>query len=117
MQLEWRERLQHILAAGETIIDGTAQISFDDYAKNQILKLAIERLFTIIGEALREASRLQPDLADHISGYRRIIDFRNLLVHGYATVYDEGVWRIIGEHLPVLLTEVRAVLATPDEPA
>lgn len=73
--------------------------------------------FTIVGEALREASRVEPELANRITGYRRIIDFRNILVHGYATVYDEGVWRIIEEHLPVLLTEVRAMLATPDESA
>jgi uncharacterized protein with HEPN domain len=78
-------------------------------------KYAIERLFTIIGEALREASWLEPELANRITGYRRIIDFRNLLLHGYATVYDEGVWRIIEENLPLLLNEVRASVTPDDE--
>jgi hypothetical protein len=77
---EVRERLGHIVTAGEPIVG-------------------------------------QPDLASVITGHRRIVDFRNVLVHGYATVYDEGVWRIIEEHLPILLAEVRALLATPDEPA
>ena len=32
-------------------------------------------------------------------------------MHDYATVYDEGVWRIIQNDLPILLSEVRALLA------
>jgi uncharacterized protein with HEPN domain len=116
MQPEVRERLRHIVDAAETIVK-TAGPSFEDYESDRIRKYAVERLFTIVGEALREALRLEPGLATQITGFRRIVDFRNVLVHGYATVYDEGVWRIIEEHLPVLLAEVRAVLATPDEPA
>ncbi|HEX6641989.1 MAG TPA: HepT-like ribonuclease domain-containing protein [Thermoanaerobaculia bacterium] len=113
---EVRERLGHIITAGETIVEA-AGASFADYEADKIRKYAVERLFTIVGEALREALRLQPDLASVITGHRRIVDFRNVLVHGYATVYDEGVWRIIEEHLPILLAEVRALLATSDEPA
>ena len=115
MQPEVRERLKHIIQAGETILSRTAQMPFEDYAADRLFKYGVERAFTIIGEALREASKVQPDLAARITGYRRIIDFRNVLVHGYATVYDEGVWRIVEEHLPLLLSEVGALLAS-DEP-
>jgi uncharacterized protein with HEPN domain len=87
---------------------------FDDYATDRMFKYAVERAFTIIGEALREATKIQPDLASRVTGHRRIIDFRNVLVHGYATVYDEGVWRIIEQHLPILLAEVRALLVSDD---
>jgi uncharacterized protein with HEPN domain len=111
MQREVRERLQHIIEAGEKIQRATAGKAFTDYTNDGILPLAVERLFSIIGEALREATRIEPALSAHITEYRRIIDFRNLLVHGYATVYDEGVWRIIQKDLPLLLTEVRALLA------
>lgn len=71
-----------------------------------------ERQFTIIGEALREAEKLDPSLPTRVTAFRRIVDFRNILVHGYATVYDEGVWLIVQQHLPVLLSEVR-LLAGP----
>ncbi|MDP9190537.1 MAG: DUF86 domain-containing protein [Acidobacteriota bacterium] len=117
MQPEVRERLRHVIEAGETILRGTAQKPFEDYAADRLFKYGVERAFTIIGEALREATKVQPDLATGITGYRRIIDFRNVLVHGYATVYDEGVWRIIEQHLPLLLTEVRALLASADTPS
>jgi len=53
-------------------------------------------------------------MPSRITGFRRIVDFRNILVHDYATVYDEGVWRIIAEHLPKLLGEVRTLLAADD---
>ena len=121
MQPEVRERLRHVIEAGETILLRTAEMPFDDYAADRLFKYGVERAFTIIGEALREATKFQPDLATRITGYRKIIDFRNVLVHGYATVYDEGVWRIVEEHLPLLLTEVRALMASddpsPPEPA
>jgi uncharacterized protein with HEPN domain len=114
MQPEVRERLRHVIEAGETILRRTAEMPFDDYAADRLFKYGVERAFTIIGEALREALKVQPDLAEHLTDLRRIIDFRNVLVHGYATVYDEGVWRIIEQHLPLLLTEVRALLASED---
>lgn len=75
-----------------------------------MLRDAVERRFTIMGEALREAWRIDPSLASQITQTREIVDFRNLLVHGYAIVVDEAVWRIIHTHLPLLLAEVRALL-------
>jgi uncharacterized protein with HEPN domain len=114
MQPEVRERLGHVIQAGELIIRKTAEMPFDDYAADRFFKLAVERAFTIIGEALREALRVQPELASRITGLRKILDFRNVLVHNYATVYDEGVWRIVEEHLPLLLSEVRELLASDD---
>jgi len=75
-----------------------------------MMRLAVERSFTIIGEALRQAAKLDPEIATRITDFRRICDFRNVLVHDYVTVYDEAVWRIIREHLPRLLAEVRVIL-------
>lgn len=117
MQPELRERLLHALHAGEKIIRVTTGKSFEEYQSDDLLPSAVERQFMIIGEALREAAKLENAIATQITGYRRILDFRNVIVHDYATIYDEGVWRIIEQHLPVLLTEIHALLATPDEPA
>jgi uncharacterized protein with HEPN domain len=44
------------------------------------------------------------------TNFRAIIDFRNVLVHGYATVFDAGVWDITENDLPLLLAEVRGML-------
>jgi len=108
--LDVTERLKHVLDAGESILAITAAASFADYEANEMMRLAVERAFTIIGEALRQAARVDPQIPTQITDYRRICDFRNVLVHDYVTVYDEAVWRIIREHLPRLLAEVRVIL-------
>ena len=41
---------------------------------------------------------------------RRIINFRNILVHGYATVSDEVVWGVLEQNLPTLRQKVAALL-------
>jgi uncharacterized protein with HEPN domain len=114
MQPEVRTRLQHVIDAGEAILHFTAGRTFDEYHRDDMLRSAVERKFEIVGEALREAAKVSVTIRNDVTDYRRIVDFRNVLVHDYAEVYDEGVWRIITIHLPLLLTEVRALLASPD---
>ena len=114
MQPEVRTRLQHVIDAGEAILRFTAGRTFDEYHRDDMLRSAVERKFEIVGEALRDAARVTATIRSDVTDFRRIVDFRNVLVHDYAEVYDEGVWRIITTHLPLLLTEVRALLASPD---
>jgi uncharacterized protein with HEPN domain len=107
MQRELRARLDHVIVAGEAILRITAGKTFDDYATDEVLRWAVERQFGVIGDALRQVERIDPVLAGQITGLRRIVDFRNVLIHDYATIFDEAVWQIIRQHLPSLLTEVK----------
>lgn len=52
--------------------------------------------------------------ASRITDYTKIIGFRNVLIHGYATVDDDVTWRIADENLPVLLVELEVLLAEPE---
>ena len=113
MQPEARERLEHVVKAAESIQRFTSGKSFHDYQADELLRSAVERQFTIVGEALREAARVDPDIETQITRFRRIVDFRNILVHGYSKVYNEGIWLIVQDHLPRLLAEVRALLSSP----
>ncbi len=45
-----------------------------------------------------------------ISEHRRIIAFRNILIHGYADVDDRLVWDVVQAKLPVLRREVEQLL-------
>lgn len=47
---------------------------------------AVERQFTVMGEALNKLSKVDSRTADTITELSRIVGFRNVLVHGYATV-------------------------------
>ena len=75
-----------------------------------MLRSAVERQFEIIGEALTRLARLDEAIAQRISEYRRIIAFRNILVHGYAQVDDRLVWDIVETKLDALRGEVTSLL-------
>ena len=82
----------------------------DDYANDEMARAAVERQFEIVGEALSQLAKLDASLATRISEYRRIIAFRNILVHGYAEVDDLLVWDIVESKLPTLMREVDELL-------
>ena len=110
MQREVRALLSDVVKAGEAILRYTAGKSFQEYDSDEMLRDAVERRFTIVGEALKEALRQDGSVAQRITGLRDILAFRNVLVHAYATILNAAVWDKIQNHLPLLLTEVRALL-------
>lgn len=84
--------------------------TFADYAAQDLLRAGVERQVEIMGEALNQLRRHDAALAASIRDHQRIIGFRNVLIHGYATVDDSVVWDTAIDKLPPLLTDVRALL-------
>jgi len=80
-----------------------------------MLRAAVERNFEIIGEALSQAVRHFPAVADRVTDEEQIISFRNRLIHGYATVSNALVWEIVQKKLPVLRMEVASLLGESTE--
>jgi uncharacterized protein with HEPN domain len=72
--------------AGELITSFVRGRSHEDFQRDRMLQSAVERQFEIIGEALRQAVAIDPELEKKMSGTRRTIDFRNRLIHGYADI-------------------------------
>ncbi len=110
MRLEAKKYLYDIQQAAGLLATFTAGKGFADYEADAMLRAAVERQFEIIGEALAQLARLDESLASRISEYRRIIAFRNILIHGYADVDDRLVWDIIETRLPALGREVATLL-------
>ena len=75
---------------------------FRDYVVSPLLRSAVERQFEIIGEALNQLSRVDPDLAACVPDLAELVGFRNLLIHGYAVVDDAIVWEAVITELPAL---------------
>lgn len=67
MQPEARERLGHVQQAAEAILRYTHGKSFQDYEREEMVRAAVERQFMIVGEAMREAIKIEPSIpiADH----------------------------------------------------
>lgn len=85
-------------------------LSFDEFATDSQVRDAVERRFTIIGEALIRLSRDAPDLHDRIDATGPIRRFRNIVVHRYDHVDPAIVFGIILDDLPRLRTQAEALL-------
>lgn len=81
-------------------------ISLEQYSADAMRRAAVERHFTIIGEALGRLAKLDSELAARVPNLAKAVAFRNLLVHGYELVENRAVWRTA----QVPLVEMRAVL-------
>lgn len=102
--------LWDVSQAGEAIASFVANKSFGDYSVDLMLRSAVERQFEIIGEALNQLSKHFPEVAQRIPDLPEIVAFRNLLIHGYASINHAMVWRIAGESLPDLMQSVSSLL-------
>jgi uncharacterized protein with HEPN domain len=110
MRLEAKKYLYDVRQAADLIARFTAGKAFAQYEADAMLRSAVERQLEIIGEALTQLARLDEPLASRITDYRRIIAFRNILVHGYAQVDDRLVWDVVQSKLPALRQEVTGLL-------
>lgn len=98
--------------AAERIARFTAGRSYEDYLSDEMLRSAVERQFEIVGEAFAGLRRVAPSLAIDIPELPRIVAFRNVLIHSYATVDDHLVWSVVESNLPRLLTLLTHLLLT-----
>ena len=67
--------LEDIRKAAERIGKLTAGMNFDDYARNELLRSAVERQFEIAAEAMNRLLKLAPQLATTVTEYRRSSTF------------------------------------------
>jgi uncharacterized protein with HEPN domain len=112
MRLEARKHLFDMRQAAELIARFTESRTFDDYAADPMLRSAVERQLEILGEALGRLKRSDPEIAGKISDYRRIIAFRNVLIHGYDAILDEVVWGLVETQIPAVRQTLSELLAT-----
>jgi uncharacterized protein with HEPN domain len=106
MLLEAKKCLFDIQRAVNLIAQFTASKNFSDYQSEPMLRFAVERGLTIVGEALSKLSKLEPSLATRIGEHHSIIAFRNILIHAYADVDDRIVWDIVETEVPALGRQV-----------
>jgi uncharacterized protein with HEPN domain len=110
MQLETKKLLEDIRQACEQILEFTGNKTLHDYKSDRLLRSGVERQFEIIGEAMNRLAKAEPGLANQISHHKRIISFRNILIHGYDLVEDTVVWDVVAKDLPSLHSQIVRLL-------
>jgi uncharacterized protein with HEPN domain len=110
MQLKAKKFLYDIKQATDLLSEFARDKTIENYIEDAMLRSAVERQFEIIGEALSQLAKIDQALAAQITGYQRIIAFRNILIHSYAQVDDYVVWDVLQENLPILKNEIAKLL-------
>jgi uncharacterized protein with HEPN domain len=84
--------------------------TFANYDADELLCSAVERQLEIVGESLNQLSRVDAATASLLPDLPRIVAFRNVLIHGYASVDNHIVWGVIETNLPPLITALHRLL-------
>jgi uncharacterized protein with HEPN domain len=101
--------LADIMHAIELIVEFTSTISlYSDYEKDLKTQSAVERQLGIIGEAVNKFDFLHPEVS--LKNARKIVGFRNRIIHSYDAVDNSMIWAIICRHLKPLYQEVKGLM-------
>jgi len=101
--------LYDMLHAAERTLRITAGKSCEDYERDETLRLAVERSIEIIGEAARRVPKAFQEAHPQIA-WRAIMSTRHILAHDYDEVDNDTVWRIVTDHLPPLIEQLRPLI-------
>jgi uncharacterized protein with HEPN domain len=100
----------------QRILSFIEETTFEQFQRDVLLQSAVERQSEIIGEALKQALDIDASIAGRITEARRIVAFRNRLIHGYADVSPQIVWGISRSDVPILLEEVSRIMDSYPSP-
>ncbi|QQR73721.1 MAG: DUF86 domain-containing protein [Holophagales bacterium] len=107
---ESRSALEKVVELAALLDDRIAGRSLPDYENDGDLQAIAERHLITIGEALARVARKDPALFAQLPEGREVVDFRNVLVHGYDIIDQEVVWSALTQDLQRLAAAARALL-------
>ena len=104
------ERLhKHLLDAADAaqaVLDFLGDTDAPGYAASHLLRSAVERQLTVLGEAARRALDESPVLRAQLPDLAFAVGLRNRLVHGYDVVDHDIVYDTVRNDLPSLVREL-----------
>jgi uncharacterized protein with HEPN domain len=95
MRPEAAKFLQDMLDCAKAIEQFVAGKSDADFLSDRALRDAVQWNFCVIGEALARLKQFDEELAERITGHRKIVGFRNQLIHGYGVINNDITWNVI----------------------
>jgi uncharacterized protein with HEPN domain len=103
--------LEDMINSIDKIFEYTDNISFDEFKDNSMIFDAVVRRLEILGEAANQIKKYDINFYQKHSNieWREIIDFRNILIHGYFGIIEEIVWNVIKNRLKNLQDNLKAI--------
>ena len=90
------------------ITEFTEGISFHEFERDKMRKLAVERQLEVIGQAANKISKETQGVLENIP-WGNIIGLRNKLAHDYGEILAERIWAISKKPIQELLAELMKV--------
>lgn len=110
-----REALRDMLAHAQEALEQARNYQRRDLDRQRLVYLGLQHLVAIIGEAATrvssETQQNHPELP-----WTQMIAMRNRLIHGYEVVKADIVWDTLVQDLPILVEQLRAILAGSTPP-
>jgi len=112
MRPEPKTYLRDIADACSWIEAATGSVDSKQFAADRVLRAAVERWFTIVGEAGSRLLRVDPSFDRQLPDLRRAIGFRNVIMHQYDELDPVIVWQATRENVPKLRAEAERLLGS-----
>ncbi|GHU16174.1 DUF86 domain-containing protein [Alphaproteobacteria bacterium] len=94
--------IDHVIETSEIVASYVAGVSFDDFESKGMLYDAVIRNMQIMSESTQKVSLKLKEKYNDVP-WKKISEFRNILVHDYLNRIDPYiVWDIIVQDLPAL---------------
>ena len=116
--MKYRDRslVQSILAECRDVVRYTAGVDEKRFLVDDILQKASAMSLLNIGE--RSNSLTREFWVDHPEiPWRRIVNLRNLVAHGYGDVRMDLIWNLAIKEIPDLIMQLERLLDEPPEAA
>lgn len=81
---------------------------YETFCNDLIFRRAVERNIEIMGEAMNQALKIQPDLP--VTSARKIVDTRNFVIHSYDSLRPDILWAIVIKYMPILKNELISII-------
>lgn len=98
--------LVDILVAIDFINTTTAEVSFDQFVSDAVIFNATLQSLTVIGEAANMLLDTPEFLEGSKTDWRKVVDFRNIVVHKYFGIDYDYVFWIVREKIPELEQDI-----------
>ncbi|WP_024329278.1 DUF86 domain-containing protein [Thioalkalivibrio sp. ALR17-21] len=114
MRRDPRAYLWDAREAARRVAEFVKDANEEDYVASDLMRSAVERQLEILGEALGQLEKANPEVARQIPQLRAAVDLRNLLIHGYAKIDDRIIWNTVTTDVPVMARELDSILRQLD---
>lgn len=114
MSRDYRLYLRDIAAEAAFVEQQTADVTFEEFAADEVRLKAILLSLAVIGEAANHVPdairKQQPEIP-----WVEIVGVRNIIIHGCFALNLPIVWDIVTNEIPSLRQSIRVLLDSPTD--